>query len=704
MAPDLSSQNIIRESNSGSKADGLEYICSHENANAPAKYSSRTYYSVGMNPKAGLKEKIQREHGRRSRQARFVRDFEEFLSDPEKYRQATRVFRGYIRHHMNHPQEPELVDELMNSSYIETLKRLSAPGSDKDMDYFEEYAKKHNISMPQAVLFGPNGAARLAVSIHQRSEMLRGQHKGNSRPVDKKRAQAYDDAAFNIRYFSEFKKEADDKFMEIADGQKKLPEGLESRLPHAFGRDKTFSQTNTYKGARRLPGDLAFQALEAMATELLIKQNRQSPVSSNLEAIIEEANQNRTDAFEALYRHPDIDNKALKSAWEDARKRYNDYAETLWRQRSSFSKTLLKNEVPGSIFLKGNRYYWSPKHGQAQIPLIPEKCKNKLPGCISKHTSGGYYWVMTHLKFRRKLVPDGLTTATKDLKTAQELQRKEWQQIQKYEPQLAERINKVKRMGAATKHRPTAVKIARKLWRQMQENDPDTVNQILSNKRPEISRPDIDAVWPSWQEEKKRLASAQNNPQLPIVYPQQSLQDEWRYGLRVPEKLETIVNKMENVNWIKNHSMLVFDDNAPYASSQIARQSRGENWPKQSRKNKSPVIQGSASLDKDNGRFCFTVYRPGYASKNTLSEEIYHVVFGVIKESQPKVLDSIQQWHKKRIDPSLNISEAFSQAMAEEESGHESSLPRTVVKHAQKIFSENSRISAETMEKVKGIW
>jgi hypothetical protein len=52
----------------------------------------------------------------------------------------------------------------------------------------------------------------------------------------------------------------------------------------------------------------------------------------------------------------------------------------------------------------------------------------------------------------------------------------------------------------------------------------------------------------------------------------------------------------------------------------------------------------------------------------------------------------------------LDISEAFSQAMAEEESGHKSSLPRTVVKQAQKIFSENSRISPEVLEKVKRSW
>lgn len=307
------------------------------------------------------------------------------------------------------------------------------------------------------------------------------------------------------------------------------------------------------------------------------------------------------------------------------------------------------------------------------------------------------------------MVEPGEKIATKDLRTAQKLQYQEWERIQKYEPRLATRLKKRRKWGAATKHKPTAVKAAKRLWKQIQENDPDAVARILSDKRPEISRPDMDRVWPDWKEEKARLAQVEIKTHLPVIYPKQGLVKEWEYGLRVPEKLETMVDKMKNVDWIKNNAMLVFDDNLPVPSKEIAKQSRGQDWAaQQSQENNRSLIQGSTSIDKDNGRFKFTVYNPGYDSNKTLAEEVYHVVFGIIKESSPKTFGSIQTWHRKNMkndsDPTLNMSEAFSQAMAEEELGHKSGLPRNIVKNAQKVFSEKSKISSEVMGKVREDW
>ena len=45
----------------------------------------------------------------------------------------------------------------------------------------------------------------------------------------------------------------------------------------------------------------------------------------------------------------------------------------------------------------------------------------------------------------------------------------------------------------------------------------------MSDKRPEIAKPDVDVVWPSWTEQKDRLALMENEPQMPIVYPKQGL-------------------------------------------------------------------------------------------------------------------------------------------------------------------------------------
>ena len=240
----------------------------------------------------------------------------------------------------------------------------------------------------------------------------------------------------------------------------------------------------------------------------------------------------------------------------------------------------------------------------------------------------------------------------------------------------------------------------------MQKSEPKAVERIMSDKRPEIAKPDIDVVWPSWTEQKTRLALIENKPQMPIVYPEQGIHDEWKYGLRVPEALETMVDKVKKVDWLARDAMLVFEDKSPAASKEIAIQSKGQNWTnKQYHENNRCVIQGCTSIDKDSGRFRCTVYNPGYGSEKTLAEEVYHLVFEIIREASPKTFKTIQTWHKNNIsngnDPTLNISEAFSQEMAKEELGHSSSLPRSVVKHAQKIFSDKNDVQPCVIEKVK---
>jgi hypothetical protein len=264
----------------------------------------------------------------------------------------------------------------------------------------------------------------------------------------------------------------------------------------------------------------------------------------------------------------------------------------------------------------------------------------------------------------------------------------------------------MRKWGTATKHKPTAVKIAKKIWEHIQENNPEMAARIISYKTPERTKPDIDAVWPTWAEEKARLDSMDNKPQIPIVYPKQDIQDEWKYGLRVPKILEPMVKKMKKVDWLVKDAMLVFDDYIPSASKEIAIKSNGKDWTnEQERKNKNYVIQGSTSIDRDTGRIRFTVYRPGYGSPRALTEEVYHVVLPIIREASPSTFRAIQTWHRKNIDnggdSTLDISEAFSQAMAEEELGHDSGLPQSVVKSARKIFSEKNEVSPSIMEKVK---
>lgn len=681
------------------------------------KYQTDRHYSVGTDNKPDLKEQIAKVHGVDCRQRQFVSDLEKMLGDEKEYRKASKKFKSYVRYHVNTPQNAdELTDEFINSGYITALERLRAQNSAKDLDYFGDYAKAHNMTLPQAVLFGPNGTAREALRQWRRSESLRGQHHTRHKPQNKYMAEAYDKAFNNTSRLprSEGKKgEAED--MDIDSDHSRLPDGIESQIVKAFGRERQLYMTDWYKGTKRLSGDLPYQIVEAMATELLAKPDscsRLGTSGSELEKIIEDANENGEDSFAELYDLSGRDNTALKNAWNDARGILNNYADKLWQKRETYSHAIERKKaknMPGTIYLNNGRYYWLPKKGEKALPLIPKKENNRIPGSLVKNNPGGYFWYMPHHNFRRRLVPEGEKTAVKDLKTAKRLQQQQWQSIQRYEPQLAEKIMKIRKWGTATKHKPTAVKIAKKLWGEMQENDPDAVARIYSDKRTELTRPDVDSVWPSWQEEKNRLSQLENDPKIPIVYQNQGIRDEWEYGLKVPGGLEKTVEKIKNVDWLKKDAMLVFDDNSPAASKQIAIQSNGRDWAnRQHEQNKRYCIQGSTSIDKDSGRFRIDIYQPGFNDNSVLTEEIYHIVFGIMRHTNPAIYKSTQRWHDRELkngtDPTCTIEEAFACQMVSEETGTQTSLPRNVVKYARKIFSDKNCVDDAVIKEVKANW
>ena len=221
--------------------------------------------------------------------------------------------------------------------------------------------------------------------------------------------------------------------------------------------------------------------------------------------------------------------------------------------------------------------------------------------------------------------------------------------------------------------------------------------------------PDIDKIWPTWRQEKARLALMRERPRMPIVYQQQDTHEERKFGLRPPEAMRELVERMKGINWIVEHCILVFDDHWPAASPFIAIQSRGRRWYKEiSDRGQRFVIQGCTLIDKDAGRIRITIYRPGFGEPRVLAEEIYHVVFRIARKVNRKMHEAIQRWHKGRLknggDPTVCLDEAFSKAMALEESGVATDLPRSTVKDAKKTCSVTSSVSDTLMEGVKANW
>ena len=675
--------------------------------------------SIGIDENPTLKEEIARVHGNSSRQMRAVNQLEEMLGNTRASGEASHKFSNFIRHHLPRPYHNEaLVDEFVNSGYIIALERLRAPNSARDLDFYESYAADHGMSVPAAILFGPNGSAREAFSRWRVAEALRGQHRSCYRPADRRMAAVFDEAVTNTYRLPQITdSRGNTNSLDIPAPCGPLPAGMESQITKAFGREPQLYQSGWYRGTKRLSGDLPYRILEAMAVEILINGNHHGDDDldtrrSKLETIVEDANQTGCDAFLALYDALATGRQECRYAWDEARRILNERAELLWRQRRRPDRPIVRSVergLPGTVYLNNGRYYWLPKHGYKPLPLVPKKAAGRIPGSLLKNEPGGYFWWIPSLKFRRRMVPHGQKRATKNLKTAQRLQRQTWRQIQQDEPELAEKIKGMRKWGAATRHKPTAYKLARRFWDQMQHEDPRTAEQILSNGSPQVTRPDIDVVWPSWDEQQARMRSLRSGPTLPIVYSRQGLHQEWKYGLRPPEGLETMVEKVKKVDWMVRDTMLVFDDNTPAIPANITatpdRNGRASISPQPFRRY---VLAGATSVDDDTGRLRIAVYRPGFAQKRVLVNEVYRIVLAILRQSQSPTYEDVQRWYARRVGQGISteqtIEQAFTDEMGLEETGVRSSLPRGVVKNARHIFSHSAAVSVETMANVKDNW
>ena len=204
--------------------------------------------------------------------------------------------------------------------------------------------------------------------------------------------------------------------------------------------------------------------------------------------------------------------------------------------------------------------------------------------------------------------------STTDRKTAEKIALQLWERIQEKRPKLATKIKARRAWGTATKDKTLATKIALKLWKQMQHENPQLAAKMLTDNRPTPkdhwiaqiciggrhhhigsfnthdeamaayakdfekafgyppgynvqSIPKLDKVWPSWQEEKSRLAAMNPKPVMPVI------------GLTHQAKpLLPVIKRMQKVDWIVKNCMVVVDDSTPSAGQDIAIESRGQQW------------------------------------------------------------------------------------------------------------------------------
>jgi len=378
-------------------------------------------------------------------------------------------------------------------------------------------------------------------------------------------------------------------------------------------------------------------------------------------------------------------------------------------------------------------------------PLIDPKSKPEVPGSFIVD-NGRYYWYIPGWIRRQRLVPKGEKFSTKDKATALRIAKKLWNDIKNNNPQLAANVRKHTRVnGMATQDKAVAKRVAAKMWKHIQEKTPQLAAKILTDNRArskdrwyaqivaerkhqflgsfqtqaeaesayvkEFEKiwdypsgynvrciPKIDKVWPTWEEQKSRLALMNEHPRMPVIGHSGEA-----------ESLKPMIRRMQRIGWLVKNVMVVLDGNSLTASQDIAIQSRGKHWYSEIKKQgKRVVICGSASIDKDTGRIRITIYNPGFNKKRVLAEEIYHIGFKIIQYSSPKTFGMVQRWHKHQLrkgcDPTFSMSDMFSINMALEESVMRTSLPRHVVKYARNMLSETNCVPGSVIEKVKKNW
>ena len=167
--------------------------------------------------------------------------------------------------------------------------------------------------------------------------------------------------------------------------------------------------------------------------------------------------------------------------------------------------------------------------------------------------------------------------------------------------------------------------------------------------------------------------------------------------------LEPMVKNMQQIDWLAENCIVVFEDCQPTASEAIAIGSRGQQWYGEIKKSaKRAVIRGSAVIDKETDRVRITLYGQNASQGKVLTEEIYHIVFEIIRNASPKTFASIKKWYraqlKKGLDPTWQMHEAFAERMAQEIQSPD--LPANVVNYAQRVFSPSNKVSQPVMDNI----
>ena len=396
-----------------------------------------TIYSVGIDQRLNLKERIAEVHGKDSEVMTTVKQLDEFLSrsDPIQKtaamelrdkaenilaqsedktalarakkitdrsckllrfenRPQVRKFTGAVSRRIhNHRMAEEIAVAMINEGYIVALRRLACPGAQQMITFAKEYARNHEMSLPASLLFGYNGSAYYALIDWIVQEKAHGMHRPGRmpQPVWRQETQkAWRDASNTCNWPIGFNEKGEEKPYEAATDEANLPEGVLSRLREIWRRNPSLGN---YGGINRLSGDIPYQIIEDVVDMMI--QTRLSPLSKDqkfrYDYIIEEANRKGIDPFCSVYKKLFANKDRLRPYWNRARKLLYDYSVSFWETKNQLWLAEGKREPAKGIVFR------------AKNVATPKSKKNKVPGTIYLN-NGRFYWCVARKMKPRPLI------------------------------------------------------------------------------------------------------------------------------------------------------------------------------------------------------------------------------------------------------------------------------------------------------------
>ena len=399
---------------------------------------AKTIYAVGIDPTSSPKEQILQFHGAHSDVVTAAAELELCLADPQfrhsrwflRFFSRVRRIMGMINLRANEygktRMADEFIDELINDGYIRCLRSMAVPSGPAYVAFAKSYAATHNMTLAAALLFSPNGGARMALRYFLTAEKSHGQHRPMSSTacIREDTQQHWFAAGRTINWPTLVNTHGSEELMDVDEAQGKLPDGFVDTMHHFWRRDPAL---RNYTGTNRLSGNTPFRIVED-AVDLVFRNGITPPViKAQYDRIVETANRQGIDPFYAVYKQLFNQKDQLQPYWDKARTILYEYSRMLWENQNKMwildgtrnaaegvtcrpmkksTRKPLKQSLPGTIYLNNGRYYWVVRNKMKPVALVDDRNKRSLPGTIG-NCQGRYFWVIPGVLKRQRLVATG---------------------------------------------------------------------------------------------------------------------------------------------------------------------------------------------------------------------------------------------------------------------------------------------------------